>query len=131
MRGDDEIFLTGVPVPSAALRAGTNVSWNGTFDTGGTPGMTINWKWGAAVYTNFATYLNALEVKPGHQTACGQNNGDHAGTPEGFNNNNQQWKQFVIGGARGGGGSNWTGSWSGTDAVTPTSVVDPGSGPKS
>jgi len=25
----------------------------------------------------------------------------------------------VIGGARGGGGSNWTGSWSGTVNVTP------------
>jgi hypothetical protein len=130
MRGDDEIFLTGVPMPSAGLRGGTRVSWNGTFDTGGVQGMTINWKW-AAVYTNFATYLNALDVKPGHQTACGQNGADHAGTPEGVNNNNQQWKQFVIGGASGGGGSNWTGSWSGTDAVTPTSVVDPGSGPKS
>jgi len=130
MRGDDEIFLTGVPVPSAGLRGGTKVSWNGTFDTGGIPGITINWKWGAAVYTNFATYLNALQVKPGHTSACGQNGADHAGTPEGVSNQNQQWKQFVIGGATGGGGSNWTGSWSSTNAVTPTAVVVPGSGPK-
>jgi hypothetical protein len=131
IKGDDEIFLTGVPVPSASLRGGTRVTWNGTFDTGGVPGMTIDWKWGAAVYTTFATDYNAIGVKAGHQTACGQSNGNHAGTPEGVNNRNQPWKEFVIGGARGGGGSNWTGSWSGTDAVTPTSVIAPGGpGPK-
>jgi hypothetical protein len=131
IKGDDEIFLTGVPVPSASLRGGTRVTWNGTFDTGGVPGMTIDWKWGAAVYTTFATDFNAIGVKAGHQTACGQSNGNHAGTPEGVNNRNQPWKEFVIGGARGGGGSNWTGSWSGTDAVTPTSVIAPGGpGPK-
>ncbi|PYX76898.1 MAG: hypothetical protein DMG78_00405 [Acidobacteria bacterium] len=45
------------------------------------------------------------------------NNGDHAGTPEGVNSNNQPWKKFVVGGARGGGCSNWTGSWSGTLSV--------------
>jgi hypothetical protein len=38
-------------------------------------------------------------------------NSDHAGTPENF-------KEFVIGGARGGGGSNWTGSWSGHAGAT-------------
>jgi hypothetical protein len=39
-------------------------------------------------------------------------NSDHAGTPENF-------KPFVIGGARGGGGSNYTGLYSGTGKVTP------------
>src|SRR5439155_361606 len=39
-------------------------------------------------------------------------NSDHAGTPEAF-------KPYVIGGARGGGGSNYTGSLSGTVAVAP------------
>jgi hypothetical protein len=38
-------------------------------------------------------------------------NSDHAGTPEGF-------KAFVTGGARGGGGSNWTGSYSSTSTAT-------------
>jgi hypothetical protein len=123
MRADDEIFLAGVPVPSAGMRGGTKVSWNGTFDTGGIPGVTINWKWGAAVYTTFPTYLNALEVKPGHTTACGQNGVDHAGTPEGVNNRNQSWKQFVIGGGTGSGGSSATGSWGNVNTVTPTSEV--------
>ncbi len=36
------------------------------------------------------------------------NNSDHAGTPEGTDNSTRQpFKGFVIGGARGGGGSNW------------------------
>jgi hypothetical protein len=38
-------------------------------------------------------------------------NSDHAGTPENF-------KNCVTGGARGGGGSNWTGSYSATRGGT-------------
>jgi hypothetical protein len=52
-------------------------------------------------------------VKPvDDNKASAYKNSDHAGTPESF-------KAFVTGGARGGGGSNYTGSWSGTDGVTP------------
>jgi hypothetical protein len=122
VKGDDEIFLTGlaVPVPSSGLPGGLNMNWTGTFSTNGVSGISIQWKWSASVYSSFTTDYNALAVKAGHQTACGQSNGDHAGTPEGVNNNNQPWKQLVIGGARGGGGSNWTGSWSGTQSVAPT-----------
>jgi hypothetical protein len=96
------------------------VGWIGTFSSNGVKGITIDWKWSAAVYSHFSNDYNALGVKAGHQTACGHGNGDHAGTPEGVNNNNQPWKEFVLGGARGGGGSNWTGSWSGTESVSPT-----------
>ena len=127
VKGDDEIFLSGLawPVPSGGLNGGINpVDWEGTFSTNGADGVAIQWKWGAAVYSGFTTDYNALAVKAGHQTACGHGNGgDHAGTPEGFNNNNQQWKQLVVGGARGGGGSNWTGSWSGTQSVFPACQV--------
>ena len=134
VRGDDEIFLTGLawPVPSGGLVGGINpVNWDGAFSTNGASGVSIQWKWGAAVYSKFTTDYNALAVKPGHQTACGQNNGDHAGTPEGINNSDQPLKQLVVGGARGGGGSNWTGSWSGTQNVSPvchqsSSVFNPG-----
>lgn len=119
--GDDEIFLSGLalPVPSGGFPGGIQpVDWEGTFAiTTDIPGISVNWKWGAAAYTSFTTNYNALNIKPGHKTACGMNNGDHAGTPEGVNSNNQRWKQFVVGGARGGGGSNWTGSWSGTRSV--------------
>ncbi|HTC76040.1 MAG TPA: hypothetical protein VK684_10710 [Edaphobacter sp.] len=121
MRADDEIFLTGVavPVPAGGLPGGVNVNWTGTFDTGGVAGISIDWKWGAAVYSSLGDDFNTLAIKPGHQTACRVSNGDHAGTPEGANDLNQLWKQFVISGATGGGGSNWTGSWSGTLSAFP------------
>jgi len=116
--GDDEIFLTGLawPVPSGGLRGGANpVNFTGTYSSEtSAPGLSIEMKWGAAAYSNFTTDYNALQIKAGHQTACGPSNGDHAGTPEGVDNTNTPWKKYVVGGARGGGGSNFTGSWSGT-----------------
>jgi hypothetical protein len=130
MRADDEIFLTGVavPVPAGGLSGGINVNWTGTFDTGGVSGISIDWKWGAAVYSSLDTDFNNLVIKSGHQTACGFNGSDHAGTPEGVNNLNQSWKQFVVGGGTGGGGSNWTGSWSGTQSVLPQCGQPPAPG---
>jgi len=117
VKGDDEIFLTGLtfPVPAGFSQV-QNVNWQGTMSST-VPGVSIQWKWGAAVYTTFSGNYNTLAIKPGHQTSCSYNNGDHAGTPEGIDSlSGQPFKDFVIGGARGGGGSNWTGSWSG--AVT-------------
>jgi len=114
--GSDEIFLSGLafPVPAAGLPGGiNNVTWSGTVGTN-VSGIDMQWKWGAAVYTSFSTDYNSLDVKPTHQSACAYNNGDHAGTPE-----NAGFQSSVVGGARGGGGSNFTGSWSGTMSVTP------------
>jgi hypothetical protein len=110
--GSDEIFLSGLafPLPAAGLPGGTNpVDWQGTFQTS-TPGLSIQWKWGAAVYSAFSSDYSALGVKPTHSNSCSYGNSDHAGTPENF-------KKSVVGGARGGGGSNTTGSWSGTLSV--------------
>jgi hypothetical protein len=122
VKGDDEIFLTGLswPVPAGGLPGGINpVTWTGTFGTNG--GQVVQWKWGAAVYSpNFTQDYPDLAPKPGHQTACNMNNGDHAGCPEGDNSFGQPLMQFLVGGARGGGGSNCTGSWSGTTSVAPT-----------
>ena len=106
---DDEIFLSGLAfmVPASGLSGGINpVVWTGTFSSN-TPGVSVHWKWGAAVYTSFSTDYNSLAVKAAHTNTCAFNNSDHAGTPENF-------KSSVVGGARGGGGSNFTGSWSGT-----------------
>jgi hypothetical protein len=88
------------------------VTWSGTISTD-TPGVTVNWKWAAAVYTNFSADPSMLGVKP--VDAKVQNpylNTDHAGTPENF-------KPFVIGGATGGGGHNYTGNLSGGATVGP------------
>lgn len=70
--------------------------------------------------TTFTTDYNALSAKPTHSNSCSFNNSDHAGTPEGTDSSSgRPFKAFVTGGARGGGGSNFTGSWSGTLSVSP------------
>jgi hypothetical protein len=112
-------FLGGVALPvPGGLPGGINpVSWQATFSSD-TAGLTVNWQWAAAVYSTFGTDYNALDVKPvddNHVSAY--QNSDHAGTPEAF-------KAFVLGGARGGGGANFTGSLSGTASVqTPVAVA--------
>jgi hypothetical protein len=75
----------------------------------------VQWQWAASVYDNpnFGTDYNALGVKPVDDNhASAYLNSDHAGTPEYF-------KSDVTGGARGGGGSNFTGSYSGTASTVP------------
>ena len=108
----DDIFLSGLAyqVLGDGLPGGENpVTWSGTISSSSS--ASIQWKWGAAVYTSFADY-NSIGVKPIHSTSLdAYHNGDQAGTPE-------NEKSFVIGGARGGGGSNWTGSWSATVAAS-------------
>jgi len=118
LAGND--FLAGLrfAVPASGLPGGIkNVIWQGTFSSD-TAGLTVNWQWGASVYTNFSTKYNDLGVKPVDDNKASQyKNSDHAGTPESF-------RAFVVGGVRGGGGSNFTGSYSGTGScalvVTPT-----------
>lgn len=124
LAGSDEIFLSGVafPVPAGFSlvdgRVPGPVVWQGSF-TSDTAGLSVTWKWGAAVYTTFTTNYNLLGVKPTHSQTCAYQNGDHAGTPEGVDpGSGRLYKSFVVGGARGGGGSNWTGSWSGTQGVS-------------
>jgi hypothetical protein len=108
--GSDEIFLSGLifPVP-VNLPGGINpVSWSGTFLA--EPGITINWKWGAAVFRAFNSDYNALGVQPAHIGSCRGDNGDHGGFPENY-------KQYMTGGACGTGGANIPGGWSGTRSV--------------
>jgi hypothetical protein len=105
----DNIFLSGLSylVPAGGLPGGVNpVTWKGTFSSSAP--FSLQWQWGAAVYTTFSTNYNSLGVKPTHSTTIdAYHNGDQAGTPENF-------KADVTGGARGGGGSNFTGSLSAT-----------------
>ena len=104
-------FEQGLFGKSGGLPGGINpVTWTGQF-TSSAPGVSINWQWAAAVYTSFSTDNTTLGVKPVDDNNASQyKNSDHAGTPENF-------RQFVIGGARGGGGSNFTGSLSPTASV--------------
>lgn len=107
------VFLSGVPFAVASdLPGGINpVTWSGDFESD-TAGLHLQWKWAAAVYTVFSSDPDQLGVKPvdGSQASI-YDNSDHAGTPE-------QFKPHVVGGARGGGGSNYTGGYSGTASVT-------------
>ena len=115
LAGNDLMTAVHFRVPSAGLPGGIkDVTFTATFSSY-TPGLTVNWQWAAAVYTSFDIDYNNLGVKPvdDNQASIYQNS-DHAGTPETF-------KTFVVGGARGGGGANYTGSLSGTGscALTP------------
>ena len=104
------VFLSGYAfqVPAGGQKGGINpVTWSGDFSTNES-GLSFQWKWAAAVYTSFTSSLNSVGAKPIDGDKLNPySNSDHAGTPESF-------KAFVTGGARGGGGSNWTGSYSGT-----------------
>ncbi len=117
IKGSDEIFLSGLKykVQSGGLPGGINpVAWSGSFECTSqcsSSGIIIQWKWGAAVYTKMAEDYNDLGVMPVHDTL-------HAGTPVNF-------KDFVIGGARGGGGSNFVGSWSPTARLVLSSIPPP------
>jgi hypothetical protein len=115
----DNVFLAGLAYQlPAELEGGANpVSWEGDFTT--SPGVSLKWQWAAAVYTTFSSEYNSLEVKPLHSTTLDKyHNGNQAWTPEAF-------KAFVTGGARGGGGSNYTGSYSGTGSCSPAPAGNP------
>jgi len=74
---------------------------------------------GAAVYDKLSTNYSSLGVKPVDDNKASQyQNSDHAGTPENFKSNAMNGVT-VIGGATGGGGSNYTGGYSGTVTVGP------------
>jgi hypothetical protein len=104
-------FLSGLVVPlPAGLPGGVHpVTWSGHFSSD-PPGVGVNWQWAAAVYTQFSADYTTLGVKPvDDPQASSYQNSDHAGTPE-------SERGFVTGGAMGGGGSNFTGSYSGTQS---------------
>jgi hypothetical protein len=117
------IFFGGAAfkVPAAGLPGGIkNVTWSGKFATF-TPGLTVAWQWHAANYSNFTSDYNSIAPKPTDDNHVSiYQNSDHAGTPEGTDfGSSQPWKKFVVGGASGGGGANYTGSGSSTIQFPP------------
>jgi hypothetical protein len=106
------VFLSGVAREfSDGLPGGINpVTVAGSFSSPSS-NLSFTWKWAAAVYCCFSDCEDDLGVKPIDGDKINPyHNSDHAGTPENF-------KDCVTGGARGGGGSNWTGSYSGTSTA--------------
>lgn len=105
-------------VPTGGLPGGINpVTWTADFATNSTASITVNWQWAAAVYAGCAAMTgvtlnyNALGVQPADGSV-------HAGTPTNCESDD-------LGGARGGGAANWTGSLSGTTTLTPGTVPEP------
>lgn len=111
-------FITGLGVLPTIELSGTDVTWSGDVAaTEGLLGESYNWQWGAAAYTSLD--MAVLEVAPidGYDCGSGEMAGNvHSGTP-------CTYTEFVTGGARGGGGSNFTGSNSGTDSFVIDTVV--------
>jgi len=115
-------WLSGMPVRLPAGLPGSTapITWCGQFASDLST-ISLGWQWAAAVYSsnsnfvlfdpnNSASYdLNPIGVKAVDDNKADVNyqNSDHAGTPENF-------LKFVIGGARGGGGGNYTGGYSGS-----------------
>jgi len=109
----DNIFLAGALLSvTKDLPGGIKpVVWSGGFQSDRTDAK-LQWKWGAAVYTQFSTDYSKVGAKPIEGSKLNPyDNSDHAGTPENY-------KTYVTGGARGGGGSNYTGGYSGTDGIS-------------
>jgi hypothetical protein len=118
--GNAFIGAVAWPVP-VNLPGGIHpVTWSAQFQSDAP--ISINWLWAAAVYSNFTSAYDTLGVKPlddNHLSMWA--NSDHAGTPE-------YYKSYVVGGARGGGGANYTGSLTATLSVKPTVVGSCGGG---
>lgn len=87
-----------------------NVTWSAQFYS--KSARPIRWQWSAAAYSTFTKRYERLEVKPLDDRHYPPYNSDRAGTPE-------RYKEYVIGGATGTGGSNYTGGLSARVTVTP------------
>ena len=117
-----EIFATGLPwlVPAGGLPGGIKrVNWSASYSTD-TPGVTLDWEWGAAVYTSLPTdpaNYNQIGVKPADDQRgpfkFQNSTNDRAGTPENF-------KQFWVLGATGDDRGDYTGDWTHDTGVVPS-----------
>jgi hypothetical protein len=111
------VFLSGfaLPLPNGLHGSDNPVTWTAQFTTD-TSGVNFNWSWAAAAYTSFNTGYGALGIKPcDSSTASSFSNMDKAGTPENYKTN-------VTGGAKGNGGTNYTGLYTSVTSVAPTYV---------
>jgi hypothetical protein len=106
------IFMGGLAyqVPVNFPGSISNVRWTANVNIDRT-NTSVNWRWSAAVYTTFAGNAG-VNVKPiSSSTQNPYPNSDAAGTPENF-------KSFLVSGARGAGGSNYTGNFVSSGNIT-------------
>jgi hypothetical protein len=130
----DENFFTGAAIPvDSNISGGGQATIMFTVNSSGTP-ISFPWQWSAAVFTNWPGNVcapgtssipqnyNSAGIQPYHGN--GPTGSEHAGTPT-----NTEIQKSLIQGPRGGGGSNFTGSWSATGhsgpCVTPAPTPTP------
>jgi uncharacterized repeat protein (TIGR01451 family) len=102
----DEMFFTGAAIPvTPQIAAGAKATWTYTVQSQARK-LSFAWQWSAAVYTYWPADWNQALIQPYHSSY-------HAGTPL-----NTTVQKSLIQGPRGGGGSNYTGSWSATGTGT-------------
>ena len=86
------VFIGGVAyqAPSGVNLANAKADWEGVF-SGTTVSFTLQWQWGAAVYSGLGTatlgssaFYNALGIKPTDASTTAFNDNNFAGTPENF-----------------------------------------------
>jgi hypothetical protein len=112
-------FVAGVAfqVPANFPAGIQNVSWSAAFSTD-IPGITLQWQWGAAVYTSLSTTYatstnsNALGVNP-EDGVADPNGSDPAGTPE-------TYKADVVFGGTGCGSKDYAGHLTSGAGVVPS-----------
>ncbi|MBL0103323.1 MAG: T9SS type A sorting domain-containing protein [Bacteroidetes bacterium] len=96
---------------SKILKNLTNIAWKGIWSAS-SPVTSVEWKWAAAPYTQFSP-LAGLNIKPvDDNTSSAINNFDPAGTPENY-------KPYVIAGARSTGGTDYVGVYTSIATTTP------------
>ena len=115
-RYTDFAFMGGLEfqVPVNFPGSISNINWSATISIDKV-GVSAAWKWAAAVYTSLGAH-SVLNIKPKNGTT--QNpypNNDLAGTPENY-------KSFLVSGAKGSGGTNYTGTYSTTSTATTCST---------
>jgi len=123
----DEIFAAGIAylIPAGFPQNVNNVTWSANVSASVT-GLDVTWQYGVSNWLTsskgtsfpglsqspFVPDYNGMMVDPAHNAPlcnASYNSGDHAGAPEFSGRGN-----VLTGGGSGGGGSNWTGSWSST-----------------
>lgn len=97
----DEIFFDGDGIPVDSTITGGGKATLSFTTMSSDPNLDFSWQWSAAVY-KFWPGDSGAEILAYHDSL-------HAGTPL-----NTEVQKSLIQGPRGGGGSNFTGSWSGT-----------------
>jgi hypothetical protein len=103
----DENFFVGAAIPVDMHIIGGGQATIQFTTQSNDADLAFSWQWSAAAYTFWPSDWNLALIQPYHGN--GPTGSQHADTPD-----NTKVQKSLIQGPRGGGGSNFTGSWSAT-----------------